>query len=241
MPGVVRLGSMRFSVYGVCGAVGGVGALCLSLKTARLAGLAADALWDAGLFAVLAGFVMSRVMLVAGNVRAFVHTPLALLEFPSFSYAAMVLTGLAVAVYLVGKGLPVLRTLDAWAPCASVVAAFLCLGRFFAGTALGMPTTLPWGAVVPGSAGLMRLQPVAVYGVVGSVGLLVGLMVLLRRGVPAGRVAAVALVAGGALSFGLEMVTQPVAGGDWLEPVQWVAVGAVLVGMLMVTFSKEIA
>jgi phosphatidylglycerol:prolipoprotein diacylglycerol transferase len=139
--------------------------------------------------------------------------------------------------------LPLLRALDAWAPCVAVLAAMLSLGRFFEGTALGMPTSLPLGTVVPGSAGLVRLQPVAVYGTVASVVLLVVLMRLLERRLRAGMVAGVALVAGGAVSFLLDMVTQPMesSGGAWLEPVQWVAVGAMGLGMLMISLLKEIA
>jgi prolipoprotein diacylglyceryltransferase len=119
----------------------------------------------------------------------------------------------------------------------------LSLGRFFEGTDLGMPTTLPWGTVVRGSAGMMHLQPVAIYAAVASVVLLVVLVRLLERKLRAGMVAGVALVTGGVVSFLLDMITQPVEMrvGAWLDPAQWVAVGAMLVGGLICTFTKEIA
>jgi hypothetical protein len=68
-------------------------------------------------------------------------------------------------------------------------------------------------------------------------------MRLLERRLRAGLVAGVALVAGGAVSFLLDMITQPLESGGsaWLDPVQWVALGAMLVGGLMLTFLKEIA
>ena len=246
VPGVLRLGPVRLPVYGVCAALGLVAGLWLSLKTARLVALEAEQVWDAGLFAVLAAFVMSRLLLIAGDVRGFLRLPLVMLALPSFTAGGMVLTVAVVAVYLRWKRIPLLKVLDAWAPCAAVVAAMLSLGRFFEGADLGMPTRLPWGTVVPGSAGLVHLQPVAVYGVMSSVVLLVVLMILLRRGLRSGVVAGVALVAGGAVSFLLDMITQPVEMNvrAWLEPGQWVAVGAMLVGGLMITmitFSEEIA
>jgi phosphatidylglycerol:prolipoprotein diacylglycerol transferase len=246
VPGVLRLGPVRLPVYGVCAAVGLVASLWLSLKTARLVGLAAEQVWDAGLFAVLAAFVMSRLLLIAGDVRGFLKLPVVMLALPSFTSGGMVLTGLAVVVYLRWKRLALVRVLDAWAPCAAVLAATLSLGRFFEGADLGMPTRLPWGTVVPGSAGLVHLQPVAIYGVIASVVLLVVLMELLRRRLRTGLVAGVALVAGGSVSFLLDMITQPVEMNvrAWLEPGQWVAVGAMLVGGLMITmitFSKEIS
>jgi phosphatidylglycerol:prolipoprotein diacylglycerol transferase len=243
MPGVVRLGPVRLPVYGLFAAVGLIAALWLSLKTAKLVGLAAEQVWDAGLFAVVAAFVLSRLLLIGGDVRGFLHVPLAMLALPSFTYGGMVLTALAVVAYLQWKRLSLLRVADAWAPCAAALAAMLSLGRFFEGTDLGMPTRLPWGTVVSGSAGLVHLQPVAIYAVMAWVVLLVVLMLLLQRGLRVGGVAAVALVAGGAVSFLLDMVTQPVEvrGSSWLEPAQWVAVSAMLVGGLMFTFSKEIA
>lgn len=243
VPGVVRLGPLRLPVYGICAAVGLIAALWLSLKTARAVGLASEQVWDAGLFGVLAAFVLSRLLLIGSDVRGFLRLPLVMLALPSFTYGGMILTAAAVGVYLQWKRLPVLKVMDAWGPCAAVVAAMLSLGRFFAGSDEGMPTRLPWGTVVPGSGGLMHLQPVAIYGAVFSVGLLVGLMVLLQRGLRSGVVAGVAMVAGGAGSILLDMVTQPVEskGSAWLDPVQWVAVGAMLVGGLMLTFRKEIA
>jgi len=243
MPGVVRLGPVRLPVYGLFAAVGLIAALWLSLKTAKLVGLAAEQVWDAGLFGVMAAFVLSRLLLIGGDVHGFLHVPLALLALPSFTYGGMVLTAVVVVAYLQWKRLSLLRVADAWAPCAAALAAMLSLGRFFEGTDLGMPTSLPWGTVVPGSAGLMHLQPVAIYETIATVVLMVVLMKLLERRLQAGMAAAVALVSGGAVSFLLDMITQPVEvrGSAWLEPSQWVAVSAVLVGGLMFTFSKEIA
>jgi len=243
VPGVVRLGPLRLPVYGLFAAVGLIAALWLSLKTARVVGLASESVWDAGLFAVVAAFVVSRLLLIAGDFRGFLRVPLAMLALPSFTYVGMALTGLVVVGYLRRKRLPLLRVLDGWAPCAAALAAMLSLGRFFEGTDLGMPTTLPWGTLVRGSEGMIHLQPVAIYGAVASGLLLVVLVRLLERRQRAGMVAAVGLVAGGAVGFLLDMMTQPVEmrAGAWLDPSQWLAVGAMLVGGLMITFAKEIA
>lgn len=243
VPRVLRVGPLRVSMYGVCAAVGLVAALGLSLRTARLVGLAAEQVWDAGLFAVVAAFVCSRLLLVAGNFSAFLKMPGTLLALPSFTTLGMVLTGLVVVAYLRWKRLAVARVMDAWAPCAAMLAAMLSVGRFFEGTEVGMPTRLPWGMVNQGGDGELRLHPVAVYGAIAAVVLGVALMTLLRRGLRVGVVAGVGLVAGGASGFLMDMVTQPVemSAGAWLDPAQWVAVGAMVVGGLMLTFLKEIA
>ena len=242
MPGVVRLGPVRVSVYGVCAAVGLVGAVGLSLKTARMVGLAGEQVWDAGLFAVMAAFVCSRMLLVAGNFHAFLEVPGTLLALPSFTALGMVLTGIVVVGYLRWKKLALRRVLDAWAPCAAVLAGMLSLGKFLMGDDAGMPSGLPWAIKTPVSGGV-RVHPVAVYAVIAAAGMGVGLMVLLQRGLRSGVVAGVGLVAGGVAEFLIAMVTVPVQMrvGAWLDPVQWVAVVAMVVGVLMVTLKKEIA
>src|SRR5271155_3295862 len=94
IPGVVRVGVLRIPVFGVFAAAGLIGALWLSQRTAKPAGVDANKLWDAGMFAVVAAFVVSRVLVVAMDVRAFVAYPLLVLSLPSLTYGGIVLTGM---------------------------------------------------------------------------------------------------------------------------------------------------
>ncbi|MGC9197957.1 MAG: prolipoprotein diacylglyceryl transferase family protein [Acidobacteriaceae bacterium] len=239
---VLHLPGLRLPAYGVFAAVGMIAALWLSQKTAARVGLEADRLWDAGLFVVMAGFVVSRVTLIAFDPRAFLRLPLVMLALPSYTWTDAALTAVAVVIYLRWKRIPVSAALDAWAPCAAVVWASLSLGRFFTDADDGMPTRLPWGRVVPGSAGLMHWQPVGVYGALVALLLLIGLMLLLERGGRRGRVAGAALLAFGGASFLLDMVTQPEsAPGAWLDPVQWLATGMIFCGGLLLIFLEEAA
>jgi phosphatidylglycerol:prolipoprotein diacylglycerol transferase len=239
-PGPMGLGPFWVSVYGLFAAAGLIAALLLSQRTARLAGLVAQELWDASLFAIVAAFVISRLLLIVRDPQALLSVPMKVLALPSFTYGGMALTALAVAAYLKWKRLPVLAVLDAWAPCAALLAAALSLGHFFEGTDAGMPTRLPWSVHVPG---LGRVQPVQIYGVAGSLVLFAVLMRMLQRRLRAGMagvVAGVALVAGGGIAFLIDMLTQPAeSGGAWLDPGQWIALGAMVVGTLMLTFLKE--
>ena len=236
--GVMRLGPLRVSIYGLFAAVGLIGALWLSQRTAKMAGMVGEQLWDAGWFAVTAAFVISRVLLVARDWNAFRTLPLVVLSLPSFTYGGMGLTVLAVVVYVKLKRLPMLAVMDAWAPCAALLAGVLSLGHYFEGTDAGMPTSLPWGVQAPGFG---RVQPVQLYGFAGSMLLLVVLLRMLRGRLRAGVVAGVALLAGGVMAFLLEMLTQPTAwgGGAWLDPGQWIGLGAIVVGTLMLMFQKE--
>jgi phosphatidylglycerol:prolipoprotein diacylglycerol transferase len=243
--GVLRLGPLRVSVYGLCAAVGLLAALWLSQETAKLVGVAGDVVWDAGWFAVAAAFVISRVLLVVRDLHAFETLPLLILALPSFTYLGMALTAVAMLGYLRWKRLPLVAVMDALAPCAALLALALSLGHYFEGTDAGMPTTLRWGPVVPGSGGLMHLQPVQLLACGVSMVLFMVLLRMLERGPRRGVTAGVGMVAGGAAAFGLEMLMQPteVVGSGWLvgllEPGQWIALGAMVVGAGMLLFVEE--
>ena len=240
--GVLRLGPLRLSIYGLFAAVGFIAALSVSQWTAKVAGIGSEDLWDAGWFAVTAAFVISRLLLIARDPHAFVTLPLVVLALPSFTYGAMALTAVVVLAYVRRKKLPMLAVMDAWAPCAALLACALSLGHFFEDTDVGMPTSLPWGVQVPDAG---RVQPVQIFGFAGSLLLFVVLTRMLQRRLHAGVVAGVALVAGGAMAFLLDMITQPTAwgGSAWLDPGQWIAMGAMVLGAWILTrmlmFSKE--
>jgi phosphatidylglycerol:prolipoprotein diacylglycerol transferase len=219
-------------------------------------------IWDAGLFGLGAGFVISRALLVVRDFHAFRLYPMLVLALPSFTYLGMALTVVAVLVYLRVKRLGVLAVLDAWAPCGAVLAAALCLGHFIEGTDLGMP----WGF-----GG--RLLPVQVVGAVVALGLAWLLFWELKRHTPgakarflggagrpkpeglgyleagsagfleaegAGFVGGLGLVLGGFVVFLMDMVSQPVQSGDgWLENGQWIAIGAMIVGVVVLQATKE--
>jgi phosphatidylglycerol:prolipoprotein diacylglycerol transferase len=244
---VVRLGSVRLSSYGLCAAVGLIAGLWLSQRTARLAGLVAERVWDAGVLAICAAFVVSRLLLIARDPRAFLKYPLLVLGLPSLTYGGMAVTAVIVFGYLRWKRLRLPDVLDAWAPCGALLGALLSLGHFLEGTDAGMPTRLPWGLVTPGDDALGRVQPVQIYAMLASLVLLGVLLRALRQRRRRGVVAGAALVAGGAISFLLDMLTQPAAGtgdtwfGQLLEQGQWIALAAVLAGAWLWATAKPVA
>jgi phosphatidylglycerol:prolipoprotein diacylglycerol transferase len=135
-------------------------------------------------------------------------------------------------LWLRWKKLPLLRVMDAWAPCAMVLWAALSLGHFLEGTDAGMPTRLPWGVVTPGDSVLGKVHPVQLYALLVAVVLCVWLLKVLVKARRVGMVASVALMAGGVASFGLGMLRQPVEsmGDAWLDPAQWMALVAAVMG-----------
>ncbi len=235
LPGYIRVGGLHVPVYGLFAAFGLVAALLLSQRTAARVGIAPDKLWDAGVFAVVAALIASRVLLIAFDLHSFLKFPLLILALPSLTYTGMFLAAVMVWGWLRWKRLPILDVLDAWAPCAALLAAILSIGHFFEGTDAGMPTRLPWGVVTPGDSVLGRVHPVQIYaGVVALALCLLLLRKLPQRKFP-GEVAALALMLGGAGAFLLDMLRQPAesSGDTLLDPNQFVAAAAIMAGVIV--------
>lgn len=235
-PILLHLGHITLPTFGVLAAVGLMAALSLSLRTAPLAALSPDRLWNAGLFVLLSAFVLSRLLLAVMYMHAFLTYPILLMAVPSLTPLGLLLTGIATMLYLRLRRLPILPTLDAWAPCATLIWAFLALGQFAEGSDPGLPTTLPWGiAMVPGA---IRLHPVSLYAAIVATLLTVLLFLQLRHRKRRGETAAFALVAAGSAQFLLTFLRQPNMyaasfGGGILDPVQWVAIGMIVTAGLI--------
>ena len=204
-------------------------ALALSQRTARYAGLDPDALWNAGMAAVISAFVTSRVLLVAFNWQSFLHHPFLVLALPSFTSTGVLLTGLFMIAYLRWRRLPLAATLDAAAPCVALFWWLIGIGHFFSGERDGMPAG-------PGSVAnrLFRavIEPVEIYTIALAGALCVALLAILftrpRRGTTGG----VALLLAGCGVFFIDFLRLPsqMLASSWLDPVQVLGVAMAVVG-----------
>jgi phosphatidylglycerol:prolipoprotein diacylglycerol transferase len=210
-------------------------ALVLSLRTAAVVGLSPDRIWNAGLFTLIAAFVLSRLLLVAENLHTFWTFPILLLMVPSLTPLGLALTAVASLVYLRTRSIDILSTLDAWAPCATLAWAFLALGHFSEGSDPGLPSRLPWAVALPSSS--LRLHPVAIYAAIVAMLLTAMLLVQLPRRRRAGDTAAIALAVSGVAQFLLSFLREPAyyenALGRLLDPIQWVALGMMVAAGLL--------
>jgi phosphatidylglycerol:prolipoprotein diacylglycerol transferase len=231
---------LRIPAYAAIAIAGILAALWLSLRTAPPAGLPPDKLWDAGVFAVIAAFVISRVMdfllfLViehGQNTLSFRE----LLGFSSISYFSLLVTAIPVMLWLRIKHLPLLRVMDAWSPCALLLWAALSFAEAASGGGLGLPTHLPWGVHTSTSPGL-HVHPVAIYTALIALALCAALLHLIRRMHSPGHIAGVALIASGIASFLLGMLRlpeQPLA-HTWLDASQWISLAGVGLGSCLFT------
>ena len=234
-PYSAHFGGVAIPTFGVLAAAGLMLALGLSERTARRVGLSPEPLWDAGLFAVLAAFTLSRLLLVATNLHTFRAYPLLLLAVPSLTAAGLVLTFAATLGWLWWKRVPVLSALDAWAPCATLVWFFLALGHFAEGSDPGMP--FAYGIRPPGEA--TALHPVALYATGVALALTAGLYGWLKKSRRAGEMAGLGLIGAGAGQFLLSFVRQPGSAQAGLDDLQWLGLGLVVSGFSLVFTAEE--
>jgi phosphatidylglycerol:prolipoprotein diacylglycerol transferase len=210
-------------------------ALALSLRTARTAGLNPDSLWNAGLFTLIAAFVLSRLLLVATNLHTFFSYPILLLMVPSLTPLGLLLTAIAAAIYLRTHAIPFLPALDAWAPCATFAWTFLALGHFAEGSDPGLPSNLPWAVKIPPSA--VREHPVAIYAALAAAVLTFILLAHLKSRRQAGDTAALGLGLCGLTQFLLSFFREPSfydnAMSNLLDPVQWLALGMIVIAAIL--------
>jgi phosphatidylglycerol:prolipoprotein diacylglycerol transferase len=234
-PYLLHSGHLLLPTYGFLAAVGLMAALTLSLRTATIVGLIPDKLWNAGLFTLLSAFVLSRLLLIIANPRTFVSYPILLLRLPSLNATGILLTVIAAGIYLRRRHLPILDTLDAWSPCATLTWAFLALGHFAEGSDAGLPTTLPWGLRIPPSH--TPLHPVALYAAIAAVFLTAILLRQLPRRLHPGDTLALALTGAGIIQFLLTFFRQPflyaTSEDAFLDPIQWISLGMIAVAGLV--------
>ena len=228
-PNLLHLGHLTLPTFGVLAAIGLLAAMLLNGRSARSNDLSEDVLWNAGIFVILSAFVLSRILLILGNLPSFRAYPILILTLPSLTPAGLALTAVAIAVYLRWRRLPILRILDAWAPAATLLWAFLALGHLAEGSDPGLPSPHLGLRIAPDP---YPLHPVALYATVAAVLLTIW---LLRRSaqphVP-GRIASAALLVTGLVQFLLTFLRQPYPYMDppahLLDPMQYLALGMIL-------------
>jgi phosphatidylglycerol:prolipoprotein diacylglycerol transferase len=227
-PYLLHHGHLYLPTFGALAAVGLMLALTLSERTARLKRLPAETLWNAGIFTVVAAFVLSRLLLLVEHFGSFRHFPILLLTVPSLTPSGLILTAAATLLYLRLHRLPILPALDAWAPCATLVWCALALGHFFEGSDPGLPAA--HGMLMPGDSG--PTYPVALYAAVLAAGLTAFLYHRLARA--RAHTTALALILAGLAQFALSILRQP--SPETLGPLdllQWTALAMLLAGGLL--------
>jgi len=147
-PEVFHIGGFFLPTYGLLVAIAFLTALWITSRLAIQSGLDQESVLNLGIYCALAGIVGAKVLMIVldpairDNWREIFS--LSTLQAAGIFYGGFV-AALAMAIFYVRRRyLPLLKTMDAFAPGLAVGHAIGRLGCFSAGCCWGLPTRLPW-------------------------------------------------------------------------------------------------
>jgi phosphatidylglycerol:prolipoprotein diacylglycerol transferase len=228
-PVLFHLGAILFPAYGAVAALGVLAALFLALRTARMARVDANQVWNLCIVALFTALLGSRLLLVAVNWSALRVHPgwllgLAMIHHPLLAGAGVLVGGGAALLYGRWQHLPLWSTADALAAPLALGLAFEQLGALLAGSGYGTETTVPWAITCThplaarwsGTPLGVALHPVQGYAALAFLTLAVLLLVWLPARRQQGDVAGLALMGYGIAVFITEFWRDPEGRGSLL-------------------------
>jgi len=149
-PRLLEIGSFSLATYGVLVALAMIVALFTVVRFARREGVDPERAWSLGIVCIFAAIVGAKLLLVLNEWDFYVHNPSALFSLNLLQSAGVFSGGVVAAViagllYMRRQRMPILKTMDVFAPALALGHAIGRLGCFAAGCCYGKPTRLPWG------------------------------------------------------------------------------------------------
>jgi len=121
--------------------------MAVSARRAGQLELEGDHIYNAGLYALIAGIIGARLWFVLShwdNYAANLGQALSLSRSALSVGEGLILAGVVVLVYLQLNKVPLGRFLDALAPGLAIAIVIANIGAFLGGEALGAPSSVPW-------------------------------------------------------------------------------------------------
>lgn len=204
-------------------------ALGLALRTAHIARVAANDLWNLCILALFAALVGSRLLLVFINWTVLRSHPawlldLAMVHHPLLAGVASLFALAAALVYARRRKMPLASTADALAAPLALGLAFEQFGSLLAGSGFGTETSARWGVVYTsplaarwsGTPLGIPLHPVQLYAALAWLTLALALLVWLPSRRQQGDIAGLALLGTGTLVYFTELLRDPQGRGSFL-------------------------
>jgi phosphatidylglycerol:prolipoprotein diacylglycerol transferase len=150
LPYLFRIGSFSLPTYGVLVAIAFLTGLAVTTRLARRAGLPADKITNLAVYCALAGIVGAKLFMFLFAIGDYIRDPGQIFTMQTLQAAGVFHGGFLIALlfaylYLDRAKLPILKTMDTFAPGIAVGQAIGRLGCFAAGCCWGRACYLPWG------------------------------------------------------------------------------------------------
>ena len=225
-------------------------ALGLALRTARMARVSANDLWNLCILALFVALAGSRLLLIVVNWTVLRSHPswllgLAMIHHPLLAATASLLALVAALPYARSRRMPLAATADALAAPLALGLAFEQFGALLAGSGFGTETNARWAVVYSsplaarwsGTPLGIPLHPVQLYAALAWLTLSLALLVWLPSRRQHGDAAGLALLGAGALVYFTEFLRDPEGRGSVLDGAldgpQLAAVALVVAGAMV--------
>jgi phosphatidylglycerol:prolipoprotein diacylglycerol transferase len=167
-PVAFSIGAFEVRWYGIMVVLAVVAVIVIALREAKRVGLAADHIYSVGLWAIIAGIIVSRLFHIIDKWDYYMAHPEQIIRFEGLAiYGAVIGALLAVLIYCWVKKLSFWLIGDIIAPGAILGQAIGRIGCTINGCCYGLPTSLPWGVVYTNPASYCPLggefQPTQIY------------------------------------------------------------------------------
>ncbi len=149
-PKLISFGTFFIPTYGVLVALGFLLALTVTLRLARRSGLPSEKVMNLAVYCAMAGIVGAKLFMFLFDLPTYLNNPGEIFTLETLQAAGVFHGGLIVALifgawYIRKEALPLLGTMDCFAPGIALGQAIGRLGCFAAGCCWGKECSLPWG------------------------------------------------------------------------------------------------
>jgi phosphatidylglycerol---prolipoprotein diacylglyceryl transferase len=149
-PQLFHIGSFAVPTYGVLVATGVLLGLLVAAKLAYGQGLDPEKTWNLGILLVISAIIGAKVLLFVNDWSFYASHPQDIISLSTWQAGGVFYGGVLAALgagiwYIRRNRMPLLRTLDCFAPGLALGHAIGRVGCFAAGCCFGKPTSLPWG------------------------------------------------------------------------------------------------
>lgn len=149
-PKLISIGSFYIPTYGVLVALGFLAGLGATLRLARRAELPAEQITNLAVYCAIAGIFGAKLFMFLFDLGDYIRNPGQIFTLETLQAAGVFhggfLAAFVVAIFYMRKqSLPVLGTMDVFAPGIAIGQAIGRLGCFAAGCCWGKECSLPWG------------------------------------------------------------------------------------------------
>jgi phosphatidylglycerol:prolipoprotein diacylglycerol transferase len=149
-PKLISIGSFFIPTYGVLVALGFLAGLMVTMRLATRAGLSAEKVTNLAVYCAIAGVLGAKLLMFLFDFSYYAQNPgeiftLSTLQAAGVFHGGFVAALVVAALYMRQQKLPVLKTMDIFAPGVAIGQAVGRLGCFAAGCCWGRECDLPWG------------------------------------------------------------------------------------------------